>query len=579
MKTIWTVVLAAAAAWGQSVYTGTSSTTGAAAWPGGGSGGIVCGPPNYNCSRTDLNAQQLPSTIPSMGGGSNPPLTGAGMIVLDDLNNANRIVRCTDAAFDPNTPNKGYTAGPGGSGDENIWNADSTMLFLQSTGAVGYPVAFNSSTLQCSRIYTSQFPSTGGMTVLGEGSWAYANRNVLDLLKTALIQKYDFTDWLSGSQTNPPSAVNLFDYTETTSGLPNFNAGNCLPSGYANAPWSVDATHSKDDQTFGAAFSFYSLDWTQSAAFGLGVIIRPTVGNSSNSIFRSSGGTSGATEPNPWPSTLGATASDGTITWTNVGSGTGQGTGTKVAAYRVGSGCTTLDTSTGAIQGDWGATGTANLPDRFTIHNSKISKDGNWLVITPTTCLSSTCSNNQSPYAWQIGTLNLIALAPAGHNGGGHWTEGYTHWINHVNSPIGQQTIRTFTSPLTESVIFSNGQIPSGLVAPFDLHQNWSNVDANDTRPIFMSTHSSLTTYPAGWYNEVLSANPATGVVHRFTHTFTDSNSQIFNASQAIGGVSQDGKYYVFTSDWMGNLGSTSGATTCTVGTDCRSDAFVVELR
>src|SRR6266849_1693411 len=151
MKTIWTVVLAAAAAWGQSVYPGSTSTTGAAAWPGGGLGGIVCGPPNYNCSRTDLNAQQLPSTIPSMGGGSNPPLTGAGMIVLDDLNNANRIVRCTDAAFDPNTPNKGYTAGPGGSGDENIWNADSTMLFLQSTGAVGYPVAFNSSTLQCSR--------------------------------------------------------------------------------------------------------------------------------------------------------------------------------------------------------------------------------------------------------------------------------------------------------------------------------------------------------------------------------------------------------------------------------------------
>ena len=32
-------------------------------------------------------------------------------------------------------------------------------------------------------------------------------------------------------------------------------------------------------------------------------------------------------------------------------------------------------------------------------------------------------------------------------------------------------------------------------------------------------------------------------------------------------------------SDWMGNLGSESGAATCTIGTDCRGDVFVVELK
>jgi hypothetical protein len=56
MKSILTVVLATAAVWGQSTYTGTSTSSGAATWPagsggsGGGGGGPVCGPPNYDCS-------------------------------------------------------------------------------------------------------------------------------------------------------------------------------------------------------------------------------------------------------------------------------------------------------------------------------------------------------------------------------------------------------------------------------------------------------------------------------------------------------------------------------------------------
>ncbi|HEX4439517.1 MAG TPA: putative Ig domain-containing protein [Thermoanaerobaculia bacterium] len=63
--------------------------------------------------------------------------------------------------------------------------------------------------------------------------------------------------------------------------------------------------------------------WTASTAFAAGVVVRPASGfNSPNGFrgfnFQSSGGTSGASEP-VWPTTIGATVTDGTITWTAIG--------------------------------------------------------------------------------------------------------------------------------------------------------------------------------------------------------------------------------------------------------------------
>lgn len=43
------------------------------------------------------------------------------------------------------------------------------------------------------------------------------------------------------------------------------------------------------------------------------------------------------------------------------------------------------------------------------------------------------------------------------------------------------------------------------------------------------------------------------------------------------GNMSQDGRFYAFASDFMGQLGNTVGGT-CAVGTNCRTDVFIVEL-
>jgi hypothetical protein len=274
-------------------------------------------------------------------------------------------------------------------------------------------------------------------------------------------------------------------------------------------------------------------------------------------------------------STKGGVSGDDTVfgmAYSNVG---GQGSGVYAVVYRIGSGCSMLNTQTGWVGGDWGAKGTINIADRWTIHNVKLSKDGNWLVISSTTCKSSSCS--EGPYFWQIGTTNVSSCG-AGGSCSGHWTEGYTHWVNNNNSPMSNQSIRQFSQATSVSNLTNS--FPPGITVPFDQHQSWNNVDPADTLPFLSSTWSTTSPFPAPWYNEIIAvAADGLGKTWRFAHSFITARSQRFSTEYAIGTVSQDGKFFIFSSDWMGKLGSESGATTCTIGSDCRGDVFVVELR
>jgi hypothetical protein len=115
-----------------------------------------------------------------------------------------------------------------------------------------------------------------------------------------------------------------------------------------------------------------------------------------------------------------------------------------VVAYKVGSGCTHLSTATGTVTGDWGTTGTVGISDRFTVHNVKISKDGQWALISCETC-TSTCTNQaNTPYFWQIGTTNLYPGCVSGNLCSGHFTEGFSHFISDDGSPTGQQIERPY---------------------------------------------------------------------------------------------------------------------------------------
>ena len=254
-----------------------------------------------------------------------------------------------------------------------------------------------------------------------------------------------------------------------------------------------------------------------------------------------------------------------------------QGTAVYAVAYKVGSGCTVLNTQTGQVWGDWGASGTINIPDRWKIHNVKLSKDGNWLVVATAGCLISSCSHG--PYFWQIGTTNVTSCGDGQSGGqkcGGHWTEGYTHFVNNFDG--GKYVIRPFSVPT--ALLDISTTIPAGIRDPLDQHASWNNADPADSLPFFLTYWSLTTPFPGPWYNEITGEAPdGSGKVWRFAHNFITGRSQIFTTEYGIGSVSQDGRFFIFSSDWMGTLGSQSAAPTCTVGTDCRGDVFVVELK
>jgi len=455
--------------------------------------GKTCGPPTYECSRSDLSIVQVP-TPPSVGN-----LSGANTIVTDP-DFGNRIVRITDANTNPAATNKNITfvTTSSGSADDNLWNIDSTLFTMQDTWADTYVYSFNPSTLQASRLYVSNFPATSGLMLSSSGNWSRVNANVLYTDGGTAIYKYDFTD-----RANPPAQQLVYDFTSTP---------NCLPAGFTPT-WYTKGGVSGNDTAFAMAYS-------------------------------------------------------------NTGQ---QGTGVYAVVYKAGSGCSMLNTQTGQVSGDWGANGTINISDRWTIHNVKLSKDGTWLILESTTCTSASCG--QQPYFWQVGTTTVNSCGQGGIDScGGHFTEGYSHWVNNNNSPMSNQVFRAFSQPSTISNLTNS--FPPGITPPFDQHQSWNNVDPADSRPFFAVTWSTTTPFPAPWYNEIIAvAADGSGKTWRFAHDFTTTHSQRFSTAWAIGTISQDGRFFIFSSDWMGQLGSESGAGSCTIGTDCRGDVFVLELK
>jgi hypothetical protein len=286
---------------------------------------------------------------------------------------------------------------------------------------------------------------------------------------------------------------------------------NCVPSSAGTTHWITDVTVSKDDQTFSTSFSL--------------------------------------------------TGVAGTATW--------------VVVWNRTQGCRWWNTQTGQVGGDWGPSGTVNISDRFYLHNSRLSKDGNWVRVGFQSCISG-CAGGVQVYLWQIAT-NTLTPCTIGNNCLGHSALGYTHMVNSPTTPTQQmQLIRPLSNINQQTQLWTNGP-PSHI--PWDNHQSWENVDTADSYPYISSSETGVPIVYA-WDNEIDAfSTDGSGIVYRFAHTFATGQSQFFSSANAIGSVSADGKFFAWSSDWQGTLGSTTGGKTCTLGTNCRSDVFIVELQ
>jgi hypothetical protein len=478
-----------------------------------------CGPPTYTCTATNnagipggpLAVVNNPTPAPDMGN-----LTGAGTVITDP-SFGNSIARCTDANTNPSAPNVSFDTNAGGAAIVNHFNKNDTILYAQQHGTLGFPLFFDPVTMQCSRMYPNNpsYSATGGLTISGSGAdFSYSNPNwlyVWDIGASAKIYRYDFSNYsASGSPTVTLVADFIADSGAGFTGTP----GNCLPLNFV-PNWIGHDGPSADDTSFTAAYS------------------------------------AGA-----------------------------QDTGFYVLNWKVGSGCRVYNTSTGTISGDWGPVGPVSVfngsssnvdspTDEFYIHAIFANLTGAYAIIVNGSCVTgnSSClaTAGASPYFWQVATTSVGKLTGLV---GGEFAFGWNNHMNRVNSPLGQYAVRPYASLAGPAAVVNT--LPPGLVRGIESHPSWVNDNSADSLPFFDSLNYPLyynTGFPSAWTNEIIGIFPD-GHTLRFAHNFTTKSNPQFSTNNAIGSISQSGKFFMQSSDWLGTLGSTSGGSSCQWGYD-----------
>lgn len=123
--------------------------------------------------------------------------------IIHDPDFGNAIVRATD---ETTTVVSGRAlnifAGIGGSADVNVWNTDSTMLFLQDNGGLGNIYSFNPVTMETRKIFPSWRPSAVVFSRL--------DPNIAFVFASGKVLRFDLSD---RSTTAPPVATVVCDFT------------------------------------------------------------------------------------------------------------------------------------------------------------------------------------------------------------------------------------------------------------------------------------------------------------------------------------------------------------------------------
>lgn len=251
-----------------------------------------------------------------------------------------------------------------------------------------------------------------------------------------------------------------------------------------------------------------------------------------------------------------------------------------------------INTQTWQVTAQWGYSGAVTNQTTQTLvpeylHHTNISRDGNWAILGPST--------TSQEVVWEIGTNKVWAFPATGNNSngigdGGHFATGYTAYYNSDATYNGQPwtpdfwisiVLGTFgpITPLTSTVMQGYGNYGSDYHISANNASGGSSMDAN---PPIVSTESVSQPVGVGlepealapYMNEIdgLCTTCATPTVYRFAHTFDDYNDAGGACCGPVGNVSQNGGWFIFTSNWA-----------CTRGLDsngnCRTDVFIVNLR
>lgn len=602
--------------------------------------GCVAGPPNYGCTPTVVQQPGAfaPVAYPFSGQystcspGPYPACSGVDNTLVNDPEPVgsgnssglyhNPIMRLTNAGSgcgnytEPTCPgvkqNQGFEVDTG-SGDVYHWNTTGTRLSIVDYGSTNYIYAFDESTMQATFLYSSfgssTLPNTGTMQLPKQPSWSptlqyifYAPSNAGGNADGTQLKKWDTT------LTSPfPTPTFIYDFASSPNCLPNTITASTDPMN-VGVIGGVDTIF---EDSFSTSGTQNTAQYSAAYKVGSGC----SVWNASNNTITGDWGTTSG--PMVCQNcVLTTTMAVGGMTVTTVGGGVFQYVANVTSSNGFNPGDTiTLTGASGfnstytlaqvsGNQLEWttnggsagsatGGTFTDNTPSpgTFVIHNNKISKNGTYAIVYVSSCLT-TCYNKTSPYIWQIGTNKVWTNCPAasGNDCSGHSTSGNLAFYTQYSTPYWAS--HPFSTPGTPSAFPPNPF--SCNTGNYDHHSGYQDdADFLDDYPFVGAASSGSVGQPNYTFcvqGEVFGLYPPSaggnaGVFKRFGHTYTTTNG-CFGAQYAIGSVSQDGKFYAFTSN-MQNLGCMNGAaSSCTSTTTCstsnaspRSDVFIVKLQ
>ena len=251
-----------------------------------------------------------------------------------------------------------------------------------------------------------------------------------------------------------------------------------------------------------------------------------------------------------------------------------------IYVYDRAKGCRWYNAQTGEIGGQWGAKGNISIPDRYLIHDARMNKSGRFVEIgrSGASAPGVIAPPNPAPsFVWNVDTMEVAPCGPKECKG--HHGLGYSHLLNPSEQdhpmdlwirPLNQLEA---TSPLIKPLPAVQGW--------YDLHLSWNNVNPDDSSPVCLSTYRRDNPNAPGappkvlgpWENEILcvQTDRKESKVWRFAHSYSTAQNGFWSSPR--GNVSQDGRFYMFTSDWEDQLGQEPGTSRY------RTDVFIVELK
>jgi hypothetical protein len=243
-----------------------------------------------------------------------------------------------------------------------------------------------------------------------------------------------------------------------------------------------------------------------------------------------------------------------------------QGSHNFVITYDKNLGCRWYNTQTGQIGGAWGSVGAAVGPTTpYLIRHAYLSKSGKYVHIL---------TNGQGFYVWDVESLKV---SHCGRNSGMEcFGYGVTGYNSYVNAAAVVEYMQIVKRPLRNIADFSDLFLPLDDPHEFEitLHFSWSNVNAQDSTPVCASSYQYEgdmdITEPFEGEIFCVQTDGKASTVWRFAHNRATWTDPYYN-TQPLGGVSSDGRFFLFTSGWDQQLGWAADGRP-------RTDAWIVKL-